>query len=243
MKKEKDFDKEKSNNEQGKGIWFIVAFVFFLLFLMVLARTGKHTPVTTELDQIRNANKNKNGISINELLKGVFSYQYVINVDNDIYTINGRMNDDREEFTCTHGKTTNKYFRNLDGLYRLDNKKWIKSKECTNYHKFYNLIYIYALLDEASLDNTSDIKGGGKEFSLLISVNTLNQLIHNKETDFSDNPSTLKVSTDEDGVVRSIDYDLSNYCVLNKTCKKKLIINLKYGNIGFDEEIEDPIKK
>ncbi len=243
FKKKKDDDKKETENTQEKAVWFLVAFAFFLLALMILARTGEHKPITNQLEKIRNANKNSNGISINELLKGVFSYQYVINVDDNIYTINGSMDDDREEFTCTNGKKTDRYYRNMDGLYRLNNKKWVKSKECTNYHKFYNLVYIYALLESASLDHTSDIKGGGEEFNLSISVNTLNQLIHNKKTDFSDNPSTIKVTTDEDGIVRIIDYDLSNYCVLNKTCKKKLRINLQYGNIGDVEEIEDPLKK
>ncbi len=251
MKEVKDFLKKKKDNEdqnetensQRTAVWFLVAFAFFLLGLMIIARTGEHKPINNQLEKIRNANKNSNGISINELLRGVFSYQYVINVDDKIYTINGSMDDDKEKFTCTIGKKTDNYFRNMDGLYRLNNKKWVKSKECTNYHKFYNLVYIYALLESASLDHTSNIKGGGTETYLLISVNTINELIHNKETDFNDNPSTIKVTTDEGDVVRMIDYDLSSYCVLNKTCKKKLRINLQYGNIGDVDEIEDPLKK
>lgn len=244
MKEVIDFIKKNSKSKRGKAIWFFVGFAFLLLILMIIARTSAHYPLEKQLEDIRNANNKENGANIADLLKLNYQYTYTINHDNNILKITGKMTESAEEFSCINGKTTTKYFRNDSGLYQYSsNSLWIKdSNECSKFYKFYNLAYINDLLEEATLDHNTSYKDGKVEIYLLISVNTINKILDNKTTDYSDEPSTIMISYDENGVINGISYDLSNYCKTMKLCKKNLLIDLKFTDIGKVEKIDNPIE-
>lgn len=242
MKDVINFFKKTSKTDRGKGIWFFVAFAFLLLILMVISRTTTHYPLEDQLNDIRNANNKKNGANIVDLFKLNYAYSYDIILDNNVTNINGKINETAEEFTCKNGNKINKFYRNKDGLYRLDNLKWVESNECSKFYKFYNLAYIDKMLEEATLDHNTSYKDGRVELSLLISINNINKIISDKTTDFSDDPSTITVSYDKEGTISGISYDLSSYCTNMKLCKKELKINLKYYDIGEVAKIDNPLE-
>ena len=171
-----------------------------------------------------------------------YAYNYGVIHDNTVIKINGKINEDREEFTCSNGKITNKYFRNKDGLFKYENLKWIESDECSKFYKFYNLAYIDKILEEATLDHNITYNDGRVELFLLISINNINKIIDDKTTDYSDDPVKISISYDEAGVISTISYDLSSYCTTMKLCKKNLNIHLKYYDIGKVEKIDNPLQ-
>ena len=240
MKETIEFFKKTSKSNKGKAAIFFGAFALLIVILMIVSRVSTHYPLEQQLEDLRNANNKDSGVNIADLLKLNFSYEYVINIDDNTYKINGKINESNEEFTCNYGNINNKFYRNKDGLYRYDNLKWIKSNECDSFYKFYNIRYVNNLLDDAYLDHRTTYNDGREEFFLLLSVNSINKIIDDKTTDISDNPSTINVLYGE-GVIKSINFDLTNYCLSNKLCKKQLKINLNYNEIGEVAKIDNPL--
>ena len=87
------------------------------------------------------------------------------------------------------------------------------------------------------MDYKTDYQSGNTKYGFLISSNTINSLINNKETDIDEMPNKIIVNTNEEEYVSEINYDLDSYCINNKLCKKNLEINLSYDSFGEIDKI------
>ena len=241
MKEVLEFLKKSFKTKKGRGIMAFIIFGLFVVILMIVARTGTYEPLSEQLENLRNANNKDNGVDISDLLRLNFSYEYTINHDNNIYKLKGKMDSSSEEGTFSYNAKEEKYYRNEDGLYKLVNLKWIDVSKISNYDYYYDIRNVDKLIEKASYDNNTNYKDGRVEYNLLISVNTINEIINKKTTDFSDNPCLINIMYDKNNKVDYIKFDFNNYCKLMNSCKSNFNITLDYDDIDNIKSIDNPL--
>ena len=241
MKEVLEFFKKSGKTKKGRGIMAFIIFGVFVVVIMILARVGTHQSLEDQLEGIRNANNKDNGVDISDLLRLNFSYEYTINHDNNIYKLKGKMDSSSEEGTFSYGKKEEKYYRNEDGLYKYVNLKWIDVLNISSYDKYFDIRNVDKLIEKASYDSNTSYKDGRSEYNLLISVNTINDIINNKTTDFSDDPCSINIMYDNKGKVDYIKFDYTNYCKLMNSCKNNFNITLDYDDIDNIKSIDNPL--
>ena len=228
--------KELRKTDKGKAvIFFAVSFVVFL-FLGILARTTGTHPVET------NVNENySHDVSIDELLDNNFSYVYTVEVDGKKYTINGKINENVEEFEFSNDTNTVNYYRSGENYYVKNNEVWEKGNVPLELSKFFKTKDLNSIIKKSTLDSKTDYKSGKVNYNLLVSTNTINKILDKQNTDFDDEPNEISVSFDENKKVENIDLKLKNYCISNGICSNDLNMRLEYDDIGKIGVIKNPL--
>ena len=223
--------KEKPNG--NALLFFGFYFIFFLVLILILkfSSTGGNN---STLDYEKGV---QYYIDTNKLLANNFSYVYKVNLDNETFEFEGNCYLETEEFVYNELE----YYRNEDN-YFVNNPLWIKTKNPNIFSGFMNSINIKTIIESSTFDYKTEYESGKKLYSFLISTDTLNNIIDNQYTDFSDNPNRVEFSLNSDGDIEKIFFDLDNYCVSNKKCTKSLKLELEYDNYGTVKKIDNPIE-
>ena len=225
MKQFIELIKELRKTPRGKGIlFFAFYFIVFLILFIVLSFSKKTGYVEKDYEVGEEAFFNTAPI-----VGGNYHFIYTITKDNIKYVYEGDRDGNNELFTLNN-KT---YY--YDG-----NKYYLDNKEVANpyiYSDFINFNNTSLLIENAMLDYKTDYRSGNTKYSFLISSNTINSLINNKETDIEEVPNNIIINSDEDSIVNEITYHLDSYCEYDSNCKDKLEIDLSYDKFGEIEEI------
>lgn len=218
---------ELKKTERGKAILF---FAFYLVFFVALSIYSRNIP----RDAISKDGKDDDLFYISKLNGTNYAYNYIINVDNFIAEIDGKRNDEIEQFKYSFNNQTNEFFKS--GLVYYKNGVMIESPN--------NLLSIIDNIDrlivKATYDSVTSYQSGKEVLRYNISSSTLSNIIDNVEVDVDDMPDEI-VLTKVNDKISEIEMRLDNYCKVTKKCMSKMQINMKYSSFDEIEEIVNPM--
>lgn len=225
--------KELSKTTKGKAILFFGFYFVFFIIIMFIARFGSRN-YTKPSDY----EKGKSGtFYINDIVDKNYSFTYQVSLDNVKYTYTGTRNSNNTLFDYNG----NNYFSS-DDKYFINNSIWSKCDNPIMFYNFINPSKLTSILENSWNEANTSYEDGRHEYSLLISTNTLNQLLDSKNTDYDDVPNKIVVSTDSDKIANKITYNLDSYCKLNNLCDNSLSLEISYDRFGKIEGIDNPIE-
>lgn len=223
--------KQKKN---GKAILFFGFYLVFFLILFISLKFSNKRPLSAPEDYEKG---NRYKFYINDIVDGNYHYNYVTVLDGVRYEYSGERNKKEELFRFN----SKEYYKN-DGNYFVNEGLWIKSDNPFVYQEFLDVDNIVEMIGLAAYESNTNYEDGRQSYKFLISSNTLNQKLHNIESDFMEEPNQLFIMTDANKNVTEISLKLDSYCTMNKLCKGTLEINLTYDKFGDIEDIESPIE-
>lgn len=213
MKNTINFITEFRNRPYGKAVFFFgFYFILFAVLLFILHSGNNNT--TNKVEEEKPAI-----MDLKYLEKNDYTFEYKVVLDNNIYTYTGKKID--KKFS---------YIYNSKEYYNEDGKSYIKEedwKEIENPMKF-NVLFDEKKIDEIINSSYSVSRNrydsGEIVHSLLISSNTLNEIIDDNITDVEENPNSIKVTLNSNKYLSEIDYDLNSYCKSNNLCNSLNVI-------------------
>ena len=216
MKKIIEFIKELKKKPYGKSVLF---FGFYLIFFIVIF-------IILGIGGSRNLNKNYENrskvVNVNLLNTKKYSFSYEVNLDNSVNTYIGKK-DERYEYKYND---KDYYQENLITYVKEDN--WVSAESPIKFNKLLEAKYIDKVINSSYVEAKTTYDNGNTMYSLLISSNTLNKILDNKDTDIDDVANKITLTIDKHRYVNEIDYDLNNYCKSNNICNSNLNIKAKY---------------
>lgn len=224
---------EFRKDSRGGAFLFFGFYFFFFLFLVLFLRT-RHSEMkknsSYEYDK-----PNPILYSIDSLSSDNYSFHYTVLLDGVKHEYIGKKNQD--ELFDYQGVS---YYHHGNDFYKKGNQ-WEKSISPYLFSDFYQIKTISILLNNSYVESSTKYESGKVNYYLLISSNTINQEIHNVNTDYSEVPNQLVLSFDEKENLEQIHYYLSSYCTLNKMCDSSLEIIISFDDVGKIEEIKNPM--
>ena len=215
--------KEIKNNNQLKGIIFFgFYFIFFLIIIIMFRINNKNTVNNKVVDDHLFINSQNN-----------YSFIYTITQDDVVYKYVGDKNGNSEKFEY------NGISYNYDGekYYSYQFNNWV---EVENPYKFKELLdykKILLLKNNMMLTDTIKYASGKVVDHYIVSSNSINKILYNKDTDFFEKGNMISISKDKLGNIEKIVLNLDDYCKNNKLCNKNLKIDLEYDYYSNYEEI------
>lgn len=219
------FKKLRSTPRGRAVIFFAVSFLFFV-FIAIYARVVGTHPID---EMYKNASSDEN--LFGELKN--YTYEVNVNLDGKITKIVGKVDEDTEEFT--YNKVT--YYVVEDRVYNSKDGELIITSNPNPYYRITNTSVIQRLIKNSYLDSTTTYHDESVVYNYLMDTNKLNEIVLKKKTDIESNMNKLIVKVNKDDLIDTISYELDDYCIKNKICKKGMAIELKFSNIGSTEEI------
>lgn len=211
MKNVIEFIKELRKKPYGKAVFFFGFYLIFFIVIFIILNVGGN-----------DKNKNENKSTVDYLDKYNYSFEYKVKLNNTLYTYNGK-------------KENNTYRYNYDNKeYYMENEKnYINGeelKEVENPIKFIEYFKeknIGEIIDSSYIESKTIFGNGDTIYNLLVSSNTLNKIINNKETDYEEIPNKIKLSMSSYNTINEISYDLDSYCKNSDECNN-LSITISY---------------
>ncbi len=235
MKKAIEFIKETYNKPKGKAILFFLGYFVFFVVIMIVARVG--TPHPLNADDYEKGNPYE--YSIDNLLSENYNYTYTVSCGENKYIYNGKKDGTDEMFIFNEVD----YYRNSNGYFNNKSGSFVKGESPFKYEYFMKLENINDLFTNSYYVSKTMFDDKRQSYNFLISTNTINKLVDNKDTDIDDEANSLILGTDKDGYVNKIEFLLDNYAVYKKECNNKLRILLEYDNYGEIDKIKSPINE
>lgn len=225
--------KEISKKPNGNAIMFFGFYlVFFIILFLVIKGTGNRDRLLQEYEKGDTSLSNFNGI-----LSKNYMFDYKVNIDGVTYDYYGKRNEDVYSFKFNG----NDYYIGNDVV--LVNKgTWLR---CDN--PFISVISINEdnfmdIINSASYDSKTEYEDGRVNYNLLISTNTLNKIINNRDTDYDEVPNSLIISTDKDNKVNKIELKLNKfYCEDSMACNNSIDLEVSFDMFGSVGEIDNPV--
>ena len=213
MKNTITFLKELYKKPYGKAVFFFGFYLIFFIVIFIILGVGG--------DNDTKKNEETKHFDISYLEKYNYSFDYKVVLDNNTYNYVGNKNSNIYDYTY-NGKS----------YYNENGKSYIKEdeyKEVDNPIKFNSLLdvsMIDKIINSAYIESVTNYANGDKVYNLLISSNTLNKIINDKDTDIDDVANKIRLSINNN-FITEISYDFDSYCKNNESCNK-LSVTISY---------------
>lgn len=217
---------------KGKAVLFFGVYLFFFLFIAVMARSGGST-----LDRKYDSGS-KYQFSIASIQNKNFNFSYEVVVDGNITTYNGSSAQSTASFTKNGVNTyyyNGNYFTNNNGV-------WLNVENPFIEYNFIDTSKIQSILDKAMYISKTEFDTGGEVYNFKIASATLSKLFDNKDLDVEEVPNEIEVSVNEENIVDGFTYKLDSYCKAKNSCLSGMKITLKYTDFGKVEKITSPLE-
>lgn len=203
--------KELRKKPYGKAVFFFGFYLIFFIVIFLILNLGGND----KTKEVQNTNKFNNDY----FGKYNYSFEYKVVLDNNTYSYVGSKNDDTFEYTYS-----GKEYLNKNGI---SYNKEDESKEIENpikFNTFFDESVISEVLNSSYIESKTTYDSGDSVYNLLISSNTLNKIIDDRDTDIEEIPNKIKLSINSNGFINEISYSLDSYCEINDSCNKLSII-------------------
>ncbi len=233
MKKVIEIFKELKKTPRGKAILFFGGYLIFFLVLTVLIRVSgnNYNSDSSIID-------NRELFSVSDIRDNNYKFTYIVKLDGVDYIYTGTRNNNRILFKFNNLD----YFVDGNKFYVNNNGTWTESDNPIMFKEFFYGENTSKILNRSSNESNTKYEDGRREFNMLISTNTLNELFTGTASDFDEVPNKIKVSTTKELNANSIYYNLDSYCILNKLCNTGLTIEVMYDEFGKIEVIDNPME-
>lgn len=216
--------KELRKTPRGKGILFFSFYLVFFLILAIAARVIPNNPVLNNEDT-----EDEDIISITKVNGYNYNYKYTIDVDNNIITVEGKKNNDEEEFIYTLNGIDFNYYKSGTLFYSNDLE--------VDRPMYLNIIdNIDLLLHDASYDSVVNYKSGKQVLRYQISSSTISSIINNKDLDIEEVPNEIRVTMNNENI-DEVELVFNSYCSALNICLKNMDIKMEYSGFNTVEEI------
>ena len=232
MKKAWQKFSEFRKTPKGKAILFFGFYALFFVFIYFYAHMGKTyrsmegyekgTPYRFQIESLLNEN---------------YQYTYTITLDGEKYIYTGKKADGLESFIYNNQE----YYGDHEEYYVLK-ETWEKTENPYLFPSLLKMDSVFSLLEVASYDSKTSYESGKTNYNFLISTNTINQMIHEVESDFEEEPNMIIISSNAESVVNQISWNLDSYCILNGLCERSLKIDMKFDDYG-DVQVDNPLQE
>ena len=232
MKKTIELIKELYKTPRGKGIlFFLFYFILFLILILFLRfNNGNGTDSSLEYEK-----GTVDSFNFSSLANENYHFKYIVKLDAEEKIYEGDRFEDEEKFKYNGLE----YYKNNDDYY-VKETKWKKTDNPYLYPEFKDIEMISKVIDKAYLEYKTEYNSGQVKTNFLVSTNTLNEIINNRDTDIEEVPNSIIITTFDEEIY-SINYNLDSYCINNKLCKKNLKIEIIYEEIDNIHKIKSPI--
>ena len=224
--------KELRKSNIGKAILFFGFYFIFFFIISLIARFGGRSYTPAEEYEKSEAFT----LSYGKLLNKNYHFNYSIYLDDSVYSYVGDSYEDSSLF-----KYNDKEYFKIEDNYFVNDTIWIKSDNPIKFNSFLEIDNIVSIINSSYFDSQTSYNSGKTLYNYLVSSNSLNKLLDNKDTDYSEEPNKIVISEDENKNIDKITYYLDSYCSLNKVCNKSLKIEALYDNYGKVSKIDNPI--
>lgn len=232
MKKIIEVFKELYKTPRGKGILFFL-FYFFVFLILILSLRFDNSKGNNRSSEYEKGSTSS--FDFASLLNDNYHFKYIVKVDKEEKIYEGDRFEDEEKFKYNELE----YYRNKDKYY-VKGTEWKKTDNPYLYPEFKDIERISKVIDNSYLEYKTEYNSGQAKTGFLVSTNTLNKVINNKDTDIEEVPNSIIITT-IDGDIYSINYNLDSYCINNKICKNNLKIEILYDEIDNISKIKSPI--
>lgn len=217
----------KKNPKGSSVLFFSFYFIFFIILFLVIKTTGNRNSLLQEYEKGNTSVFNNDGVLSNN-----YMFDYKIKLDGVVHDYYGKRNGDKELFKYDG----NDYYKNEDDFF-MDNSTWIKVDSPYIFSELLDIDNINDIMNSATYESKTEFDNGKVNYSFLISSNTLNKILYDKDSDFDENPNSIIIGSDADNIINEITFNLNSFCILNNKCKSSLEIELNYDMFGEVGEI------
>jgi len=228
-------EKIKSNNKdeevttQKTIVFFAFYVVFFVIVFCVIFLGGKKDYLNQEYEEGNNLYE-PGEISQN------FVFDYKVNLNGVLHDYYGKRNGDVELFKYNNLD----YYRDGDE-FLVDKDTWIKTDNPYVYYEFLDINNMALLVQDATNMSNEELDNGDIKINFLISSNTINKALYDKDTDYDEVPDSITFLVDSSGNVKKITYQLDHFCSHRDGCKS-LNIEMNFEMFGSVDQIDNPIE-
>lgn len=215
-----NFLKELKKKPYGKAVFFFSFYFIFFVVLIIFIRTSIKTPT----DNDKNDNKN-NILDMSVLTSNDYSFTYEVKLDDKIYNYKGI-----KKSSLLQYKVDNKEYYQENLKTYVKDVGWNLVDSPIMFNKYLDESIIDSIVNSSYKESKTEYEDGTNTLNLLISSNTLNKILDNKETDYSEMPNKVSVTINADGYIVEINYNLDSYCMVENKCDKALSLNVKYSD-------------
>lgn len=224
MKEEKKFKvSELVTNRQYRAIIILVFYFFFFVILIIGARTALNkkevTNDETVKEQITNTTK-VNGFS--SIKESNFNYKYTLNIDDKIYTYEGKRYDNKDSFTLSVDKDIRNYVQVDNFSFEIKDKEKVLTDKPIYYLDFFDINILEEIIKNSikKSDNIYSIDNKSLDSILKGQLGVNNKL---------ENSIML---TCEDNTITRIDINYTNYMKFTNRSINKVLLTLEYKDFG-----------
>ena len=232
---------EVNQDPNLKRTVFFGFYTVFFLVLVILLRTGYKN------NNLEKKDNKKTGYNYDYKLDLILNqnYHFVYKENsNGVETIyEGDLLDNVSSFVKS-GTVSLQYYQQNDDVYVKDNNllTWAKVENPIIFNKFTNAEKLNTIIRKSKYISMTDyIDSEMKEFNYEISNNSLRNIFDIEEIEEDKLINKITVTIMENGKIKSIMLDLSNYYGYNNTNISNYVITLSYSKFDKIEEITNPL--
>ena len=216
--------KELLKTPKGKALLF---FGFYFVFFLVIAILARISPGNVN-DESLNQNKL---FSLSDINGNNYSYECNINIDNNIFKINGVKMQDKEKFTYIYDNIQKDYYKEGSSYYLDEHISEIPSW-------YFNLIdNLDYLVNNSTYVSVTNYESGKNVLRYILSSASISKLVDNKDLDIEEIPNEINI-TKNNNRVDEVDIIFSSYCISTNKCTNYGKLSILYNNFGKIESID-----
>lgn len=230
----KDFYDNIKNSKNGNAIVFFGMYALFFVALILFLRFGRNGNYAQDEYEPGNTGHYRSDY----ILKNNYFFDYKVKIDGVTHDYYGKRNGNYELFKYNN----HDYYRDDYEFFVDNNGLWNK---CDNPYKFYEFINIeksgYLIEDAYLLSTNYDDNKRPKDYTYLISSNTINKVLYDIDSDYDDVANQVVLEVDEKKFVNKITFKLNSFCKSKGICQNDLEIILSYEMFGEVKKIDNPV--
>ena len=231
MKKLIEMIKELKKNTKSKALLFFGFYFVFFIIVIMLIRLGPKSGLKNY-----EKNNNPNYFSFGVLNSRNYHFNYNVNLDGNKYIYVG----DKYSYSELFEYNDKKYYRENDVYYVLDNT-WNKCDMPYINDLLVNSDNLIELIRSSYYESSTTFNSGESVYNFLLSSNSINKILYNKDTDIDEVPNKIIVTLDLNKNIKKIELNLDNYCVNSDLCDNNFKLELEYSEYGEIGEIKSPV--
>ena len=221
MKKYIELFKEFKKKRYAKAVFF---FGFYLLLFLII---GILTRVNDPNNKYEFERGDSGVLDVRSIRNNNYSFTYEVKLDDDTYNYEGNKSDDKINYKYNEKE----YYQDKLKTY-VKKDDWSSTDSPIKFYKLLDENTLRNIVDSSYVESKTTYDNGNTVYNLLVSSNTLNEILDDKDTDIEEIPNKIVISMNSNNYITEIDYDLGSYCKEKNVCKDKLNIACKYTDFS-----------